>query len=75
MSEIPCPICETMVVETVAHFPFCTLRCKQIDLGNWFDGVYRITGSDDDEDDEDDPESYGAREVLPPEEPSGFEED
>lgn len=34
--------------------PFCSARCKLIDLGNWLDGSYRIPGptafSDDDED-------------------------
>ena len=74
MNEIPCPICQTPVVETVAHFPFCTLRCKQIDLGNWFDGAYRITDTDDD-DDEQEAESYGGRPVLPPDEPTGLEDD
>lgn len=35
--------------------PFCSRRCKLADLGNWMDGVYRISrplGIDDLEDDE-----------------------
>ncbi|MGH1348273.1 MAG: DNA gyrase inhibitor YacG [Nannocystales bacterium] len=35
--------------------PFCTRRCKLVDLGNWMDGVYRISrplGMEDLEDDE-----------------------
>jgi endogenous inhibitor of DNA gyrase (YacG/DUF329 family) len=29
--------------ENPAH-PFCSGRCKLIDLGNWLDGAYRIPG-------------------------------
>ena len=25
------------------HFPFCSARCKAIDLGKWFSEEYRIT--------------------------------
>ncbi len=35
--------------------PFCTRRCKLVDLGNWMDGVYRISrplAAEDLEDDE-----------------------
>lgn len=24
------------------HFPFCSERCKLVDLGSWFDGHYKI---------------------------------
>jgi endogenous inhibitor of DNA gyrase (YacG/DUF329 family) len=26
--------------------PFCSERCKLIDLGSWISGSYRITGTD-----------------------------
>lgn len=26
-------------------FPFCSRRCRLIDLGRWFDGLYRIPGA------------------------------
>ena len=26
-------------------FPFCSKRCRMIDLGRWFDGHYRIPGA------------------------------
>jgi endogenous inhibitor of DNA gyrase (YacG/DUF329 family) len=29
--------------------PFCSARCKWVDLGRWFDGTYRVP--DDDEGD------------------------
>ncbi|MCB9707868.1 MAG: DNA gyrase inhibitor YacG [Myxococcales bacterium] len=27
-----------------AAFPFCSDRCKLLDLGNWLDGRYRLDG-------------------------------
>ena len=29
--------------ELPPHFPFCSSRCKAIDLGNWFNEEYRIS--------------------------------
>ncbi len=26
------------------HFPFCSERCKMVDLGRWLTGGYRIPG-------------------------------
>lgn len=42
-----CPICKKEVDETTAgkpgsFFPFCSDRCKLIDLGRWLDGAYQI---------------------------------
>ncbi|HEX8202714.1 MAG TPA: DNA gyrase inhibitor YacG [Isosphaeraceae bacterium] len=43
-----CPICsKTFAVATLADlpsFPFCSDRCKLIDLGRWIDGAYVIPG-------------------------------
>ena len=25
-------------------FPFCSARCKAVDLGKWFTGAYRVPG-------------------------------
>jgi hypothetical protein len=38
-----CPICGATVPRDPrpASFPFCTVRCRLVDLGNWLDGVYR----------------------------------
>ncbi len=30
------------MVKDVPHFPFCSERCKLIDLGAWLDEEYRI---------------------------------
>jgi len=51
-----CPICRTaMVTRDLAadkHFPFCSRRCKLIDLGRWFDGAYQIGGPLEEKEDE-----------------------
>ena len=47
--RVPCPRCG---VESVAdeskplppQFPFCSERCRLIDLGKWAAGEYRIAG-------------------------------
>jgi endogenous inhibitor of DNA gyrase (YacG/DUF329 family) len=47
----PCPICGKLAVE--AYRPFCSARCKQVDLHRWLSGRYAIPVVD--EPDEDDP--------------------
>ena len=37
-----CPICGKPVEE--AFRPFCSRRCKDVDLGRWLGGDYRIAG-------------------------------
>ena len=43
-----CPICKKPVreredaTEPNPHFPFCSDRCKLIDLGRWLEGKYQI---------------------------------
>jgi endogenous inhibitor of DNA gyrase (YacG/DUF329 family) len=42
-----CPICKKPVDEAEAGkpksvYPFCSERCKLIDLGRWLDGKYQI---------------------------------
>ena len=36
----PCPICGTPSVR--AHRPFCSARCRQVDLHRWLSGAYAI---------------------------------
>ncbi len=38
-----CPTCKTLVTAGIADFPFCTDRCRRIDLGKWASGDYKIT--------------------------------
>jgi uncharacterized protein len=37
-----CPICRKEVQLTDTFVPFCSERCKLIDLGNWASGKYVI---------------------------------
>jgi len=39
-----CPVCKADVERDVSDFPFCTPRCKVIDLGRWASDEYRIPG-------------------------------
>lgn len=38
-----CPTCKKLVAETSPDVPFCSDRCRVIDLGKWASGEYRIT--------------------------------
>jgi endogenous inhibitor of DNA gyrase (YacG/DUF329 family) len=52
--RIKCPTCRREA-EVEAGFqwrPFCSRRCKIIDLGNWLDEVYRISSPAPDADDD-----------------------
>lgn len=40
---IKCPICGKKVEVGDEEFPFCSGRCRTIDLGNWASGAYRIS--------------------------------
>ena len=66
MIQGKCPICgkrfETPDLASAPGFPFCSDRCKLVDLGRWIDGDYALpVGSappladvaDDDEESED----------------------
>jgi uncharacterized protein len=44
MSKIlRCPTCRTLVLATCEDFPFCSDRCRRIDLGKWASGDYKIS--------------------------------
>lgn len=38
-----CPTCGERVAMKSEDFPFCSDRCRKIDLGKWSMGVYRIS--------------------------------
>jgi uncharacterized protein len=44
-----CPICGKPAVEPT--LPFCSSRCRDVDLNRWFSGSYVVPASDDDEED------------------------
>jgi len=44
--RIECPICKSVVEDAAPEFefrPFCSQRCKLVDLGNWLGEKYRIS--------------------------------
>ncbi len=38
-----CPICGRTLLAEGEAYPFCSKRCRQIDLGRWLDGGYVIS--------------------------------
>ncbi|MHC4290670.1 MAG: DNA gyrase inhibitor YacG [Planctomycetota bacterium] len=54
--DFKCPICERAIPSAsstpegkcqinAAYFPFCSERCRLVDLGAWLDGDYRINSN------------------------------
>ena len=41
--SLHCPICERVVKSHDQDFPFCSERCRIIDLGRWATGAYVIS--------------------------------
>ena len=63
-----CPVCNTIVYlrdnfnqPATPAAPFCSDRCKNIDLGCWLDESYSIPEGVTENGDDNDGESYGAR--------------
>jgi endogenous inhibitor of DNA gyrase (YacG/DUF329 family) len=53
---LPCPICKRPVDDATrgvpnSPYPFCSPRCKLIDLGRWLSGKYQIPVVEEDESD------------------------
>jgi hypothetical protein len=42
-AKLRCPICKKVVKSTAADLPFCSQRCRTIDLGKWASGAYVIS--------------------------------
>ena len=47
----PCPECGKPSARDT--YPFCSVRCKNVDLNRWLSGAYVIPARDDDEDEVD----------------------
>jgi hypothetical protein len=47
--KLRCPICKKPVKSGDPDFPFCSDRCRSIDLGKWATGAYVIpvTGAEE----------------------------
>ena len=42
-TKLRCPICKKPVTNSDPDFPFCSERCRTIDLGKWASGDYKIS--------------------------------
>ncbi|WP_274630085.1 DNA gyrase inhibitor YacG [Arvimicrobium flavum] len=49
----PCPECGKPSARE--HYPFCSTRCKAVDLNRWLSGSYVIPGRADEEEAQDAP--------------------
>lgn len=66
--KVKCPQCDTIFYYYQSEFrPFCTERCKMIDLGHWFEESYRVPlkeknqsdqNINENQEDEKEPENY-----------------
>ena len=49
MMNLSCPICSKKMqiekIDDLPSFPFCSERCRLVDLGRWIDGGYVIPSS------------------------------
>jgi len=41
--QLHCPICKKPVEATVEDFPFCSDRCRVMDLAKWASGDYKVS--------------------------------
>jgi len=67
-----CPTCSKgytiNALADLPSFPFCTDRCRLIDLGRWIDGVHAIPGRPaDDSSESDQDESQSPSDNVPDE--------
>ena len=47
--KLRCPICKKPAMAGTPDFPFCSDRCREIDLGKWASGAYVIPVVDADD--------------------------
>lgn len=61
--SLRCPSCRKIVLKSDEDFPFCSERCRLIDLGKWASGGYVISSplSDPDIDDLGYPDTDGKK--------------
>jgi hypothetical protein len=43
MPKLHCPTCKKTVKSKAEDFPFCSQRCRLVDLGKWASGAYVIS--------------------------------
>jgi hypothetical protein len=50
MTKVRCPICQAAMPGNWADYPdypFCSRRCRTIDLGRWLGEEYKLAGAND----------------------------
>lgn len=65
MIKVRCPICDKRMSGQASDwpdYPFCSPRCRQIDLGRWLGEAYRIPSVEQAVDDEDESKSSSSSE-------------
>ncbi len=63
--KIICPICKRAITwEENPCRPFCSERCKLIDLGKWISGEYRVAGENADKEQKEKIDEQSARRFL-----------
>jgi len=56
MNNVRCPICDTAMPGQSTEwpdYPFCSARCRKIDLGRWLGEKYRVPAQDQSQQPED----------------------
>ncbi len=43
LRSLRCPTCRKIVLRKDPEFPFCSERCRLIDLGKWASGAYVVS--------------------------------
>jgi len=43
VSSLRCPTCRKLVLRQDPEFPFCSKRCRLVDLGKWASGGYVVS--------------------------------
>ena len=66
--SLRCPICRKIVLKSEPEFPFCSERCRTIDLGKWASGGYVVSSplSDAESSDSAFPSNYPHEHVKKP---------
>jgi uncharacterized protein len=63
LRTLRCPTCRKIVLAADPEFPFCSERCRVIDLGKWSSGAYVISSplNDPETNDSNNPDRRGKK--------------
>ena len=59
LTSLRCPTCKKLVLRSDAEFPFCSERCRLIDLGKWASDGYVVSTPIFDPGDTEQPDTAG----------------